>query len=121
MPFPYDYLPKNIEELLKSSEEFKFDLESKPRLSESINLLRTKSFDIILLDLALPDSDRESTLERVLSVTNAIPIVILTGIGPWATVSNLMKLNSSERVYLHMLGEAVFIIILKTNYIRGLF
>jgi DNA-binding Lrp family transcriptional regulator/CheY-like chemotaxis protein len=69
-----------IEELLKSSEEFKFELESKPRLSESIDLLRAKEFDIILLDLTLPDSNRESTLDTVLSITKDIPIVILTGL-----------------------------------------
>lgn len=69
-----------IEELLKSSEEFKFGLDSNPRLSESIDLLRSKNYDIILLDLTLPDSDREFTLDRVLSVTKEIPIVILTGL-----------------------------------------
>ncbi|MFX1307389.1 MAG: winged helix-turn-helix transcriptional regulator [Promethearchaeota archaeon] len=69
-----------IKELLKSSEEFKFDLESNPRLSESLNRLKVKKFDIILLDLTLPDSDRESTLERVLNFTNTIPIIILTGL-----------------------------------------
>ncbi len=69
-----------IEELLKTSEEIKCDLESNPRLSESINRLRAKFFDIILLDLTLPDSDREFTLDRVLSVTREIPIVILTGL-----------------------------------------
>lgn len=69
-----------IEKLLKTSTEFKFDLEAYPRLSESLNHLKTKNFDIILLDLTLPDSDRESTLERVLSFTVAIPIIILTGL-----------------------------------------
>ncbi|MFX1350318.1 MAG: winged helix-turn-helix transcriptional regulator, partial [Promethearchaeota archaeon] len=69
-----------IEELLKTSADFKFDLESYPRLSDSLNKLKTKYFEIILLDLTLPDSDRESTLERVLSVTNTIPIIILTGL-----------------------------------------
>jgi DNA-binding Lrp family transcriptional regulator/CheY-like chemotaxis protein len=69
-----------IEELLKSSEEFKFELESRPRLSESIDRLKTKDFDIILLDLALPDSDRESTLDSLLNFTKEIPIVVLTGL-----------------------------------------
>ncbi|MFX1304733.1 MAG: winged helix-turn-helix transcriptional regulator [Promethearchaeota archaeon] len=69
-----------IEELLKTSAEFKFDLKSYPRLSESLNSLKTRSFDIIILDLTLPDSDRETTLERVLSVIDTIPIIILTGL-----------------------------------------
>lgn len=45
-----------------------------------MNSLKKKNFDIILLDLTLPDSDRESTLERVLNTTDAIPIIILTGL-----------------------------------------
>ncbi|MFX1573842.1 MAG: winged helix-turn-helix transcriptional regulator [Promethearchaeota archaeon] len=69
-----------IEELLKSSEDFKFNLESKQRLSESINHLKSKILDIVLLDLTLPDSDRESTLDKVLNITNTIPIIILTGL-----------------------------------------
>jgi len=69
-----------IEELLKTSEEFKFELESNPRLFESINRLKVKNFDIILLDLTLPDSDRDSTLDSLLNTTKEIPIVILTGL-----------------------------------------
>jgi len=69
-----------IEELLKTSKEIQFELESYPRLSDSLNSLKTKDYDIILLDLTLPDSDRESTLERVLSITNTYPIIILTGL-----------------------------------------
>jgi DNA-binding Lrp family transcriptional regulator/CheY-like chemotaxis protein len=69
-----------IKELLKNSEDFKFELESNPRLTESINLIKTNNYDIILLDLTLPDSDRESTLQNVLSVTHEIPIIILTGL-----------------------------------------
>ena len=61
-----------IEKLLKTSAEFKFDLKAFPRLSESLNHLKTKSFDIILLDLTLPDSDRESTLEDI-KTKNMLP------------------------------------------------
>jgi len=57
-----------------------YELESYSRLSESLNSIKTKNYDIILLDLTLPDSDRESTLEKVLKTTAAIPIIILTGL-----------------------------------------
>jgi DNA-binding Lrp family transcriptional regulator/CheY-like chemotaxis protein len=69
-----------IEELLKTSQEFTFQLESLPRLSESINRIKVKNFDLILLDLTLPDSDRETTLDSLLSTTKEIPIVVLTGL-----------------------------------------
>ena len=69
-----------IEELLKKSADFKYKLESYSRLSQSLNRLNRKNYDIILLDLTLPDSPRESTLERVLDNTTMIPIIILTGL-----------------------------------------
>ncbi|MFX1489669.1 MAG: winged helix-turn-helix transcriptional regulator [Promethearchaeota archaeon] len=69
-----------IEELLKKSADFKYKLESYSRLSQSLNRLNRKNYDIILLDLTLPDSPRESTLERVLDNTTTIPIIILTGL-----------------------------------------
>jgi len=44
-----------------------------------LNRLKTKDFDIILLDLKLPDSDIESTIEKMLNFTSKIPIIVLTG------------------------------------------
>ena len=44
-----------------------------------MNRLKTKDFDIILLDLKLPDSDIESTIEKMLNFTSKIPILVLTG------------------------------------------
>lgn len=44
-----------------------------------MNRLKTKDFDIILLDLKLPDSDIESTIEKMLNFTSKIPIIVLTG------------------------------------------
>jgi len=69
-----------IIELLKKSSDQSFDIESCTRLSEGLNSLKKKDFDLILLDLTLPDSDKESTLEKVLEFTSKIPVVILTGL-----------------------------------------
>ncbi|MFW9876125.1 MAG: winged helix-turn-helix transcriptional regulator [Candidatus Thorarchaeota archaeon] len=69
-----------IKEFLKKASDLNYELDSYSLLSESLNRIKTKSYDIILLDLTLPDSERESTLEKVLNITAAIPIVILTGL-----------------------------------------
>lgn len=42
--------------------------------------MKTKSFDVLLLDLTLPDSDRQSTLDQILNFINIIPVIILTGL-----------------------------------------
>ncbi|MFW9824855.1 MAG: response regulator, partial [Candidatus Thorarchaeota archaeon] len=69
-----------VKELLKKSKDLNYKLTSNSRLSESLNSLHTNDYDIILLDLKLPDSERDYTLERILNATKNIPIVILTGL-----------------------------------------
>lgn len=69
-----------IQELLKKSSDFSFSLDSCTRLSEGINRLKTKNYDIILLDLSLPDSDIESTVNRMLGIPLKIPVIVLTGL-----------------------------------------
>lgn len=68
-----------IKEFLKKISDFSYGLESYSRLTDGLNRLKTKDFDIILLDLKLPDSDIESTIEKVLKYISKIPIVVLTG------------------------------------------
>lgn len=48
-------------------------------LADAIAMLRTERFDVILLDLGLPDSESDATLERLRKVTTTVPIVVLTG------------------------------------------
>ena len=57
-----------------------FDLIWADRLQKALDRLGQESFDVILLDLALPDSDGLATLERVKAVSKATPIVIMTGL-----------------------------------------
>lgn len=80
-----------IQELLKKISDFSFELESFSRLTDGLNRLKTKDFDIILLDLKLPDSDIESTIEKVLNLTSEIPIIVLTGFDDKEIALNSLK------------------------------
>ncbi|HYK89858.1 MAG TPA: response regulator [Acidobacteriota bacterium] len=48
-------------------------------LSEGLRLIREQSFDAILLDLSLPDSQGLDTFLRVQAVASAVPVIVLTG------------------------------------------
>lgn len=48
------------------------------RLSEAIDLLEGEIFDLILLDLSLPDSEGLSTLARILDQAPSVPVVVTT-------------------------------------------
>lgn len=69
-----------IDELLKKAPDFSYKIKSCIRLSDGLDAFKKNGYDIILLDLTLPDSDRISTLEKVLEYTPKIPIIILTGL-----------------------------------------
>lgn len=69
-----------IREILKGEPGFPFELESIERLSAVPPLLAEKQFDIILLDLSLPDSSGLQTFITMNAEALEIPIVILTGL-----------------------------------------
>jgi len=50
------------------------------RLSEALKCIGHESFDVILLDLSLPDSQGLETLNKVNFAASNIPIVVLTGL-----------------------------------------
>jgi DNA-binding Lrp family transcriptional regulator len=96
-----------IELLLKKSEDLLFELDSHSRLSEGLKTLKNKVFDIILLDLALPDSDREATIEEVLSIIPQLPIIILTGLDDKDYALNSLKKGFQDYLVKGELDAAV--------------
>ena len=68
-----------LQELLAGEREPGFSIVPVQRLTEAIALLRDRSYDIILLDLGLPDSQGMDTLTAITG-RSAAPIIILTGL-----------------------------------------
>jgi len=68
-----------IQEMLRDDEINQFSLTQTKSLAEAVQALETQSYDVILLDLNLPDSMGESTFSHINSVYSEVPIVILTG------------------------------------------
>jgi len=68
-----------IQELMKEIGNGKFDLSYKNNLTDGMQILNEKIFNIILLDLSLPDSEGLQTLEHILAKATDVPIIVLTG------------------------------------------
>ena len=68
-----------LEEMLEDCNDF-YSLKNVETLKEGLNILKSHSFDVILLDLGLPDSDGIETLIEVNRITSNTPIIVLTGL-----------------------------------------
>lgn len=69
-----------IEELLPIDGPVVFEVDCVARLSEALEKVGTeRRFDIVLLDLGLPDSDGVETLSTMRRQAAELPIVVLTG------------------------------------------
>lgn len=70
-----------IKEILKeSSRTARCELVHAGRLNAAIALLQQEIFDVVLLDLNLPDSTGFDTFERIHAQLPSVPVVVLTGL-----------------------------------------
>ena len=56
-----------------------FEITHAPRLEDALVELEGSPFDVVLLDLSLPDSTGMETVERVRAAASRIPVVVLSG------------------------------------------
>jgi signal transduction histidine kinase/DNA-binding response OmpR family regulator len=68
-----------IREMLKAS-GINFYLTSTSTLKGSLELVSTKKFDLIFLDLGLPDSSGIQTLKEFLTFESSVPVIVTTGL-----------------------------------------
>ena len=67
-----------IQEILQNFDLDRFVLTHVERLQTGLNRLKQKQFDLILLDLTLPDSRGLSSVEMLVNNFASLPIVVLT-------------------------------------------
>ena len=65
-------------------------------LAQAIQYLSTSTFDVILLDLSLPDSEGIETCQRIVSTVRGTPIVIMTGTDDRALASEAMRRGAQD-------------------------
>lgn len=69
-----------ISEMIKEAGEYHFDVLHAIRLDEGLKYLVTNEFDVILLDLCLPDSSGIDTFNIMNYNAQDVPIIVLSGL-----------------------------------------
>jgi signal transduction histidine kinase len=57
-----------------------FEIKHVERLTDALAVIEEGNVDIVLLDLMLPDSRGEETLDEILGQTTGLPIIVMTGL-----------------------------------------
>jgi signal transduction histidine kinase len=69
-----------IRELLSETRYLRADITAAPTLRDALDLVSARRFDVILLDLNLPDSGGMGTVIQAHAAAPDIPILVLTGL-----------------------------------------
>jgi two-component system, cell cycle response regulator len=89
-------IAKVTAQMLKKALSNKYTSVHKARLSEAVAALSAEEFDVILLDLNLPDSRELDTLARIVEIAPDVPIIVLTATGSDETGLRALQLGAQD-------------------------
>ena len=95
-----------------------FDLVFATSLAEAVERLRCASFDVVLLDLALPDSDRIETLQKILELAPEVPVVVLTGFDDVHLAVLAVREGAQEYVLKGSIDERQLVVTIRSAILR---
>lgn len=85
-----------VAKLFENTGAFRITLDSTDNLSTAIEQLEASEYDLVLLDLSLPDSLGLDTLSKLLPHASEIPIVVMTGRDDDAMAIQAMRAGAED-------------------------
>ena len=77
-------------------------IDIKPTLKEGLSAIESNSgYDLILVDLSLPDSRGLRSIEKIVELNSDVPIVALTGYMDKSIALNAIKLGAQDYLMNH--------------------
>ena len=90
-----------LEVILRSEAHAEANIERVKRLAEALPLLRERTYDLILLDLTLPDERGLPVFQAVQEAAPHLPIVILTGLADEMLATETVRLGAQDYLVKH--------------------
>ncbi|HUH13246.1 MAG TPA: response regulator, partial [Longimicrobiales bacterium] len=85
-----------IAKILGESTRPTFEVVSASSLADALAILQRRAFDLVLLELALPDSRPAETFARVQAAVPEVPIVILTDVEDTALAARAVEAGAQD-------------------------
>ena len=85
-----------VRQTLRASTEQKFETAVSTTLAEARQRLQGAAFDVLLLDLGLPDSSGMDTVNAIAAIAHAPPFIVLTGHSDKALALRTLKAGAQD-------------------------
>jgi DNA-binding response OmpR family regulator len=98
---------------LSSSGDADFAITETPRLEDALQALATGAFDIVLLDLGLPDSRGLATFSVLHARFRLVPVVVVSALADEATMRDAVRLGAQDYVIKGDFNAALLVRVLR--------
>ena len=85
-----------LKEMFNETDDNTYELQHVERLSHAVDILDEDAYDLILLDLNLPDSHGFKTFSTLIERVSGIPIILLSGIDDEKMAVNAVKNGAQD-------------------------
>jgi diguanylate cyclase (GGDEF)-like protein len=85
-----------LREMFRKESPGSFELTHVERMSDAVSELAKGGFDIVLLDLGLPDGHGIDTVRRTQAAAPGVPVIVLTGLDDEALAAQAMKEGAQD-------------------------
>jgi len=85
-----------LQEILEEAEEMPWSLVHVEQLKEALSTVQTNNFDVVLLDLSLPDKQGLGTVAKTHETVPDLPIVVLTGLNDKVTALEALRQGAQD-------------------------
>ncbi len=96
-----------IREYLSAKPPFHFELKEAESLELALSLLARDEFDVVLLDLELPDSSGLDTARRVITKIRETPVIVLANPEDEALVQQVVRYGTEDYIEKRLLSSAI--------------
>jgi len=87
-----------FKEILGQIRDFFIHIDHAQGMSEAIEMVTTSQFDIVFLDLFLPDSFGQETFARIQPFVGSAPVVVLSGLSDKNIALEIVKLGAQDYI-----------------------
>jgi signal transduction histidine kinase len=114
-----------LNEFLEEADETQWSLVHVEKLKEALQTLRENHFDVILLDLSLPDKQGLATVVQTHETAPDLPIVVLTGLNDRVTALEAVRQGAQDylvkgKIDSNLLVRAIGYAIERSNTLKQL-